>query len=81
MPIRNRLRPLAYESLPEGYTRCEYLETNGKGAYIDADIRNTYDIEIWCRFAIQEGGLNLDEKFFGGGRVACTAERGIFAIR
>lgn len=29
MAIRNRLRPLAYESLPEGYTRCEYLESTG----------------------------------------------------
>lgn len=63
---------ISWQEIPEGFTVVEWLGTETYGRYIDADIRNTYDIEIWCRFSLLEDALTQDRKLFGGGRVACT---------
>lgn len=75
MPIRNRLRPLAYESLPEGYTRCEYLESTGT-QYIATGIEEHSDSTIWGRFQLTE--LSGDYKLFGGAVNAIATNSGKF---
>lgn len=57
MPIKNRVRPIAYESLPEGYTRCEYLESTGT-QWIDTGFTPKIGDELNLDFFINDKFVN-----------------------
>lgn len=68
------MRPLAVESLPEGYTKCEYLEGTGT-QYMNAQIENVPYTKMDITFEIC-GNENADCKLFGGQYCAASIFRG-----
>ena len=60
------------ETLPAGYTRLEYLESNGR-AYLKTTLLNNESTRIWAKFSIKSSRLGDDLKLYGAGAVAlCT---------
>lgn len=58
MSIRNRVRPLGLDGLPEGYTRCEYLEGTGS-QHIKTLYNFTQDHGVYARYSHSETNTNI----------------------
>ena len=52
------------EELPIGYTKCEYIESDGT-QYIDTDVRGRHDIKAESEFMLMEGGASIPLGCYG----------------